>query len=70
MGYRLTVVKAADCNVTATSSLVYNHVQDARMVSDVGAELAFVLPSQSSVGFEPLFRELEGKLEWWGVNER
>ena len=64
------MVKAADCNVTATSSLVNNHVQDARLVSDVGAELAFVLPSQSSVGFEPLFRELEGKLEWWGVNER
>ena len=63
------MVKAPDCNVTATSSLVYNHVQDARMVSDVGAELAFVLPSQSSMGFEPLFRELEGKLEWWGVNE-
>ena len=62
VGYRLTVVKGADCNVVATSTLVYKHVPDAKMVSDVGAELAFVLPSQSSAGFEPLFRELEGKL--------
>ncbi|CAB4007510.1 ATP-binding cassette sub-family A member 3-like [Paramuricea clavata] len=68
VGYRLTLVKAADCNVTATSSLVYNHVQDARMVSDVGAELAFVLPSQSSVGFEPLFRELEEGKEKLGIS--
>ncbi len=62
VGYRLTVVKGADCNVVATSTLVYKHVPDAKLVSDVGAELAFVLPSQSSAGFEPLFRELEGKL--------
>ena len=61
MGYRLTLVKGSNCDVTATSSLVYNFVKDARLVSDVGAELAFVLPSQSSGGFEPLFRELERK---------
>ena len=61
VGYRLTLVKGSDCNVTATSSLVYNHVMDAKLVSDVGAELAFVLPSNNSAGFEPLFRELERK---------
>lgn len=47
--------------MSATSSMVYNHVQDAKLVSDVGAELAFVLPSKGSAGFEPLFRELERK---------
>ena len=62
VGYRLTLVKAADCKVVETSSLVYNHVQNAKLVSDVGAELAFILPSQSSSGFERLFTELESKL--------
>ena len=61
VGYRLTLVKERECSVSATSSMVYNHVQDAKLVSDVGAELAFMLPSKSSEGFEPLFRELERK---------
>ena len=33
------------------------------MVSEVGKELVFVLPSQSSSGFEPLFKELEGRMD-------
>ena len=60
IGYRLTMVKGPNCDVNRTQSLVYNHVADAKMVSDVGAELAFVLPSQGSGGFETLFKDLEG----------
>ncbi|XP_046858898.1 phospholipid-transporting ATPase ABCA3-like [Xenia sp. Carnegie-2017] len=68
VGYRLTLVKAAECNVTDTASLVYNHVADAFQVSDVGAELAFVLPSQSSTGFEKLFQTLEQEKDELGIS--
>ena len=60
-------MKAAECNVTDTASLVYNHVADAFQVSDVGAELAFVLPSQSSTGFEKLFQTLEREIFIFGL---
>lgn len=60
MGYHLTVVKEPQCDSGSVTSLVERMVLGAKMVTDVAAELSFVLPSQSSHQFPDLFDLLDG----------
>ena len=66
VGYTLTLVKAANAegrasaDVAALTALVKQHVPESTLLSDVGAELAFQLPTASSPAFPALFRALEG----------
>ena len=55
----MTVVKEPHCDSGKITSVVERMVLGAKMVTDVAAELSFVLPSQSSSQFPDLFDLLE-----------
>lgn len=57
----MTIVKEPNCDSSVTISLVKQMVAGAQLSTDVGAELSFVLPSQSSHMFPELFDTLDGK---------
>ena len=62
VGYHMTMVKEQNCDSLAVSSLVTQVITGAEQVTDVGAELSFILPSQSIHQFPQLFDILESQL--------
>ncbi len=60
VGYHMVVVKEAECDSAKVTHLVTSLVQGAEQVTDVGAELSYVLPSSASSSFPSLFEALEG----------
>ena len=58
----MTMVKEPTCDSTAVMSMVLSMVNGAERVTDVGAELSFILPSQSTHQFSHLFDVLDGIL--------
>ena len=67
MGYHMTMVKMPHCDSLAVTELVERMVAGAKLETDVGAELSFILPSQSSHQFPQLFDTLDGTLHCRGV---
>lgn len=63
VGYHLTLVKKESCDQDAITNLVKHYVPTAEIISSVGAEIQFVLSSESSQNFEALFYEMESKLK-------
>ena len=61
VGYHMTVVKEPDCNSRKIIDIVKGTVIGSSEVTDVGAELSFILPSQSKQQFPDLFDVLESK---------
>ena len=57
----MTLVKEPSCDSAAVTQLVQSHVRGAEQMTDVGAELSYVLPSTASSHFPQLFDDLEGK---------
>ncbi|KAG7392080.1 hypothetical protein PHYPSEUDO_002304 [Phytophthora pseudosyringae] len=70
-GYNFTLVKSSDptapCKETQLQSLITNRVPAAKVLSNVGAEIAFQLPLDSTASFPQLFEELDEKLRYLGV---
>ena len=60
MGYHMIVVKEPSCKSTDVTSIVTSIVDGSKNVTDVGTELSFVLPSNSTGSFPALFDILEG----------
>ena len=60
IGYHMTMVKEPHCDSEAITDLVERMVTGAKQETDVGAELSFILPSQSSHQFPQLFDTLDG----------
>ena len=58
----MTMVKEPSCETKAVVDLVTRMVDEAKAVMDVGAELSFILPSQSAHQFPQLFDTLDGEL--------
>lgn len=58
----MTMVKEPSCETQAVIDLVTRTVDEAKAVMDVGAELSFILPSQSAHQFPQLFDTLDGEL--------
>ncbi len=56
----MTVEKVAACDSAQVTDLVTQFVEEAEQVSDIGAELSFILPSSSTSNFPALFDSLEG----------
>ena len=56
----MVVVKEAGCNSARVVELVKSFVQEAKQVTDVGAELSLILPSAATSSFPALFEALEG----------
>ncbi|ESO83918.1 hypothetical protein LOTGIDRAFT_229502 [Lottia gigantea] len=61
-GYHMVVVKQAKCNVSKLTEVVKRFVPTATIESNVGAELSYILPQESSSSFEALFTELQEKM--------
>eukprot|EP01135_Chromosphaera_perkinsii_P008446 Nk52_evm14s1360 gene=Nk52_evmTU14s1360 len=59
IGYHMVVVKEEGCASEACTELLRKHIPEAQLVSDVGAEISYILPSNESSAFGPMFRELE-----------
>ena len=59
IGYHMTLVKGSGCNVPAITDLVSSFVPTAQFVSDIGAELTFILPKQYTQIFPEMFDSLE-----------
>ena len=69
VGYNMTIEKR-DVNSFDSSileSLVRKHVSDAKLLTDVGAELTFQLPFSSSHLFEKLFQAVDDDQDGLGV---
>ena len=64
VGYHLTIAKAADCSESALVSFIQKFVPTGKLVSSVGAEIAFILPSEETKQFPDLFESMEGKREF------
>ncbi len=56
----MTVVKKIGCDSSQVKNLVKSMVENAQQVTDVGAELTFILPSHTTPNFPDLFDTLEG----------
>lgn len=61
VGYHMTLVKGDNFNENRTISLMSEMVPTAKMSSNVGAEMSYVLEEESSKQFKPLFEILEGQ---------
>lgn len=63
----MVIVKDKTCDVNQLIQLVQSYVPLAKVESNVGAELSFVLPHESSSNFESMFLDLEGNKESLGI---
>ena len=48
VGYHMSMIKTDTCSVRDVTALVTQFVPDAKVESDAGAELSFILPHESS----------------------
>uniref|UniRef100_A0A452RCN2 ABC transporter domain-containing protein n=1 Tax=Ursus americanus TaxID=9643 RepID=A0A452RCN2_URSAM len=58
-GYYMTLVKKPHCSTEKISHLIYHHIPNAILQSNIGEELTFILPKKSIHRFPSLFTELE-----------
>lgn len=66
-GYHFTLVKRENCPEKQLIDLVTARVTDAKILSNVGAEISFQLPLNGTAQFAVLFEELDGRLDGLGV---
>ncbi|KAG1652005.1 ATP-binding cassette sub-family A member 3 [Nymphon striatum] len=67
-GYHMVLVKESTCNVDTIADLVTQFVPNAEMESDMGAELSYILPHESSSNFQALFQQIEDNKEALGIS--
>ena len=67
VGYHMTVVKGSHCESPAVERLVKQTVSGAKLMSDIGTELSFVMPREESGNFPTLFGDLENKRQALGI---
>eukprot|EP01135_Chromosphaera_perkinsii_P008561 Nk52_evm3s1401 gene=Nk52_evmTU3s1401 len=61
VGYHLDVVKTGMCEEPRVTNLIKSFASEGSLVSNVGAELQYILPSAAKGMFGPLLKELEDK---------
>ncbi|KAG1690889.1 hypothetical protein DVH05_027491 [Phytophthora capsici] len=67
-GYNLTLVKDdAKCDDDAVAAFITSYVPSAKLLSNVGSEIAFQLPLQSSSSFATMFAEMDRQLNSLGL---
>nr|XP_020862173.1 ATP-binding cassette sub-family A member 3-like [Phascolarctos cinereus] len=67
-GYHMIMVKGQHCNVHEIEILIREHIPNATMERNMGAELSFILPKENVHSFEALFEELEERQEELGIS--
>ena len=55
----MIMVKEPNCNQAQIDAIIKSEVPDAKLESNISAELTYVLPHESSQNFESLFTKLE-----------
>ena len=63
----MTIVKDASCDSSQVKQLVGSLVPKAEQVTDVGAELSYILPSSATPSFPELFDRLETERKALGI---
>ena len=58
----MVIVKEPSCDSAKVTDTVTSLVRGGKNVTDVGAELSYMLPLQSSQSFPTLFDTLEGEI--------
>ncbi|XP_043567483.1 phospholipid-transporting ATPase ABCA3 isoform X1 [Chiloscyllium plagiosum] len=66
-GYHMVIVKQPHCKVANITALVKSLVPNAVLQTNAGAELSYILPSESTDRFEDLFSQLEMKKKKLGI---
>eukprot|EP00042_Codosiga_hollandica_P058831 m.893246 g.893246 ORF g.893246 m.893246 type:complete len:1835 (+) comp59976_c0_seq1:204-5708(+) len=66
-GYHLTLVKTASTRSAEITKTIKSFVPDASCVSDVGTELAYILPTEDLPAFPSLFQYFDDHLEAIGI---
>ena len=67
IGYHLTVVKENLCDSSKIEQLIKSLVPKAEQVTDVGADLSYILPSSATPSFPELFDRLETERKALGI---
>ncbi|XP_070561206.1 phospholipid-transporting ATPase ABCA3-like isoform X2 [Ptychodera flava] len=68
VGYHMTLVKTPECKKESLDKLIKNEVPDAECTSDVGRELSYTLPKESTAKFKDMFQTLEGSMSNFGID--
>ena len=63
----MTIVKDVSCDSSQVEKLVRSLVTKAEQVTDVGAELSYILPSSATPSFPELFYRLETERKALGI---
>ena len=63
----MTVVKKNSCDSSKIEKLMKSLVPKAKQVTDVGAELSYILPSSATPSFPKLFDRLETERKELGI---
>ncbi|KAG1683898.1 ATP-binding cassette sub-family A member 3 [Nymphon striatum] len=67
-GYHMVLVKDSTCKVETIADLVTEFVPKSEMESNMGAELSFILPHESSPNFQALFQNIEDNKVALGIS--
>uniref|UniRef100_A0A7N5P2D2 ATP-binding cassette sub-family A member 3-like n=1 Tax=Ailuropoda melanoleuca TaxID=9646 RepID=A0A7N5P2D2_AILME len=67
VGYHIIMVKEPHCNVEGITQVVDQHIPDARLESNVAAELSFILPKEYTHRFKDLLTDLENRQTELGI---
>lgn len=70
-GYRLICTRNAQarCDVAQIAAVLQEHVPEATVLTDVGAEMTFQLPTEAATAFPAMLAQLEKQLDALGVQE-
>uniref|UniRef100_A0A452TZT2 ATP-binding cassette sub-family A member 3-like n=1 Tax=Ursus maritimus TaxID=29073 RepID=A0A452TZT2_URSMA len=67
VGYHIIMVKERHCNVEGITQVVDQHIPEARLESNVAAELSFILPKEYTHRFKDLLTDLENRQTELGI---
>ena len=67
VGYNLTIVKEPNCNHKKLEETILKHIPDATVLTNVGAEMTYQLPFNSSHLFVQLFTDFDAHLKTLGI---
>jgi len=59
VGYHLVCVKGPNCNTSAVTELLRNHVEGIKVESDIGTELSYLLDERNIAAFQAMLEDLE-----------
>jgi ABC-type multidrug transport system ATPase subunit len=62
VGYHFTIVKNEHCKPQLVTQYVKKHIPSAKLHSDVGHELSYILPGDQTSKFGSFFKQFEGQI--------